>query len=606
MATRSVVGAVLAVSLVASTFALPASARGTAWTRVALPPAAAIDPAIDQRAASLSVIVRGSDQSPTSAVRRAVTGLGGFVTADLPLVHGVAASLPGSAVSALATNPEVVSVTLNRYGRFSQLTYDEASTASSFAKTSGATTAWASGNLGEGVGVAVIDTGIASMNDLEGRIVHGPDLSGEGSTIDSFGHGTVMAGIIAGSGADSAGQDGGAHNGVAPKAHVVGIKVAGRNGVVDVSTILQAMHWVSAYKSEFNIRVLNLSWGTTSTQSPDVDPLNYAVQRLWSEGVVVVVAAGNSGPNAGTITKPGDDPIVLTVGAFNDNQNTDPSDDTLPAWSSKGPTAAGLAKPDLVASGRFIVSTRAYGSQIEIDNRKALRSPSYIRGSGSSQAAAVVSGSVALLLAARPELTPDQVKAMLMSTASPMGSRDPNSQGAGRIQLGNALAVSAPTNATQALTAGGLGSIHASRGGAVLQTDCGNDGTLDVISGEIDVRCEEWSGAKWTGAKWTGDSWTGAKWTGASWTGAKWTGASWTGASWTGASWTGSAWSGAKWTGASWTGASWTGASWTGASWTTAVYDEFLTAFWGNKTKSDKKLPGEPSEVHGSIGKGMA
>src|SRR2546430_1059186 len=139
--------------------------------------------------------------------------------------------------------------------------------------------AWAQTRLGGGVGVAVIGPGASPMTDLRGRVVSGPDLSGEGTLIDTYGHGTVMAGIIAGSGADSVNNKNGAYTGVAPHATVVAVKVAGRNGAVDVSTVLQAMHWVSAYQSQFNIRVLNLSYGTPSTQNPAVDPLNYAVDR---------------------------------------------------------------------------------------------------------------------------------------------------------------------------------------------------------------------------------------------------------------------------------------------------------------------------------------
>jgi serine protease AprX len=625
---RRAAAAIAVVTAAAILLPMPVASAGTAWTRVAVPPASGgvVDPAIDRGAASVSVIVQGTPGTSARSLRHLVTGLGGRVTADLPLVQGVGATVPGRSVAGLAADGRVVAVTLNRHGQFSELSYDEAATASSFARTSGATAAWSQGNLGQGIGVAVIDTGISSMPDLDGRIVFGPDLSGEGTTIDNYGHGTVMAGVIAGGGNDSATRVGGAYTGVAPKAHVVAVKVAGRNGVVDVSTILQAMHWVSAYKDQYNIRVLNLSWGTSSTQSHTVDPLNFAVQRLWQQGIVVVVAAGNTGPTAGTITKPGDDPLVITVGAYDDKQNADLADDAMASWSSRGPTAAGLVKPDIVASGRYVISSRSYGSKVELDNPKALQAPSYIRGSGTSQAAAVVAGNAALLLAARPTLTPDQVKALLRGTAAPIGGKVGNDQGAGRIQLAAALAAPAPTKAAQTPTSSGLGSLEASRGGRNVETDCGGDGTIDIIKGEIDIRCQAWTGASWTGASWTGASWTGASWTGASWTGASWTGASWTGASWTGASWTGgpwngaswtgaswtgaswtgSAWSGASWTGASWTGASWTGASWTGSSWTTGGYDEFLTAFWGSKTPRGKPLPGEASEVRGSIRLGLA
>ncbi len=219
------------------------------------------------------------------------------------------------------------------------------------------------------------------------------------------------------------------------------------------------MHWVSAYKNQFNIRVMNLSWGVPSTQDPKVDPLNYAVQRLWQQGIVVVVAAGNSGSKAGTIMKPGDDPLVLTVGAYNDKGTGKLDDDAPVQWTSRGPTAQGLVKPDLVAPGRSLTLSRSFGSHIEIEHPKALVSPSYIRGSGSSQAAAVVSGLSALLIAARPTLTPDQVKHLLRSTASPLSEGTANDQGTGRVRLAAALTADASLAPVQVPTATGLGSI---------------------------------------------------------------------------------------------------------------------------------------------------
>src|SRR3954465_10905906 len=180
------------------------------------------------------------------------------------------------------------------------------------------------------------------------------------------------------------------------------------------------MHWVSAYREQFNIRVLNLSWGVAATQDTAVDPLNYAVERLWRQGVVVVVAAGNDGPAAGTITKPGDDPAVITVGAYDDAGTTSRFDDSALDFSSRGPTAEGVSKPDLVAPGRSLVAVRSPGSAVETDHPEALLSNGYIRGSGTSQATAVTAGSIALLLAARPGLTPDQVKYVLRSSARPV------------------------------------------------------------------------------------------------------------------------------------------------------------------------------------------
>ena len=560
---------------------------------------------------SVRVVVQAVDGALDQAAR-AVAALGGEVGDALPIVDGFRAEIPSSSLDAAASHPSVRAITADQRVRFEEFAYDATTTASSFAKVSGAPAAWNAGGLGTGVGVAVIDTGISPMNDFTGRLVHGPDLSGEGTTIDSYGHGTVMAGVIGGSGADSASRAGGAFTGIAPKTTLISVKVAGRNGVTDVSTVLEAMHWVSAYKDQFNIKVVNLSWGVPSTQDPAVDPLNYAVQRLWRQGITVVVAAGNSGPTAGTITKPADDPVVLSVGAFNDAQNTDPADDTVPGWSSRGPTAQGVSKPDLVAPGRSLVATRSYGSTVEQENPKSLLAPSYIKGSGSSEAAAVTSGLAALLLELRPTYTPDQVKRALISSAVPIPGTTASMQGAGRIDLGRALVASPGDPVQQPTPATGLGSIEASRAGRNVTTDCFMDGVLDVIRGEITDKCIPWDGNSWTGNSWTGNSWTGNSWTGNSWTGNSWTGNSWTTATWSGNSWTGGTWSGNSWTGNSWTGNSWTGNSWTGNSWTgnswtttqwtTAEYDEvegeigFMSAFWGARPHWSQRLPGEASE----------
>jgi serine protease AprX len=601
--------AAMAAALAASP-SLAVSDRGVVWERAG---SAVVDPALDAARGAVRVIVSavpGAVSSLTGAVRSS----GGTVREPLPIADAVSATVPASGLDDLAADPRVRAITLDRMGRFDAYSFDDTTSQSNFVTSTGAGRAWQQGYTGRGVGVAVIDTGISPMNDVKSRVVYGPDLSGEGTIVDSYGHGTVMAGLIGGNGADSAGNAGGAYTGIAPAATLVAVKTAGRNGAVDVSTILQAMHWVAAYKDQFNIRVVNLSWGTASTQSPTVDPLNYAVERLWQLGIVVVVSAGNSGPNSGTITKPADDPLVISVGAYDDKQNSDQSDDSVAAWSSRGPTAQGVAKPDFVTPGRYLIGQRSYGSAIEQDNPRALFSPSYIRGSGTSQAAAVTSGLAALLLQAHPDWTPDQVKRALKSTAVPISGVNANSQGAGRVNLTAAMTADPGATAQQSPGATGLGSIDASRGGVYLQTTC--DGATRVIQGEIDVRCAPWNGAAWTGAAWTGAAWTGAAWTGAAWTGSDWMGGAWTGAAWTGGAWTGgawtggawtggawtgdswagAAWTGAAWTGAAWTGAAWTGAAWTGAAWTSAEYDEFLTAFWGNRPPWWMHLPGEVSE----------
>jgi serine protease AprX len=602
----------MAYSAVAASVAVPALsassgvalAKGTTW---------AVRPSSGLAAARTRVIVQAR-AGHEAAVAAAIRAAGGTVDGALPIVNGFAAHVPAAAIAALRARADVRAVSENSSVQFAGQGYDDNTTASSYVKAAGAQAAWAAGNTGQGVGVAVIDTGVSPMNDFNGRLVHGPDLSGEGTIIDSYGHGTVMGGIIGGGGADSAGNSNGAYMGAAPGATLVAVKVAGRNGAADVSTMLQAMHWVSAYKDQFNIRVLNVSWGTNATTDPATDPLNYAVERLWRQGIVVVASAGNSGSAAGTITKPGDDPMILTVGAFDDKGDARLDNDSIPSWTSRGPTAQGLTKPDVIASGRTLVATRSYGSAVEAENPRALVSPSYIRGSGTSEAAAVVSGVAALLVKAHPDWTPDQVKAALKGTALPISGVAANTQGSGRIQYGAANAAT-PSTTPQAVTYGsGLGSLEASRGSMHVQADCGQDGTYELIKGEMDVWCVPWNGANWAGANWSGDVWTGANWSGANWSGANWSGANWSGANWSGANWSGGTWTGANWSGANWSGANWSGANWSGANWsganwsganwsangwTSAEYttdDLFLTAFYGGRPKAGLHVNGEKSE----------
>jgi serine protease AprX len=579
------------------------------------------------------VIVTAADGEMTSAAD-AVQRARGVVGTQLPIVAGVAAAVPADTLQRLANDPAVLAVTADRDVQLASRPSDDRGdrddddrrndkgdkgtdnrkdqsdrgkdkrnddrgdrerSGSPFVYSTGASAAWARGNQGAGIGVAVIDTGVSDVNDLSRRVVHGPDLSGEGTSIDTYGHGTVMGGLIAGNGADTPGRDA-PRTGVAPKSTLVAVKVAGRDGSVDVTTVLQAMHWVAAYRQQFNVRVLNLSWGVPSTQSPSVDPINHAVERLWSLGIVVVAAAGNSGPAPGTITKPGDDPMVLTVGAYNDRLTDEDTDDLLPIWSSRGPTTDGVSKPDVVAPGRRLIATRSFGSTIEHANPSALIGSSYIRGSGTSEATALVSGLAALLIAQRPELTPDQVKYLLRATARPWPNFTVNQMGAGRVQLERALSMSATAAPVQTALSTGLGSLEASRGGLHVVSACG--GVLTPVVGEIDIRCEPWNGTTWTGTTWTGTSWTGTTWTSQDWTPATWTGTTWTGGVWTGGAWQG----GSAWTGTTWTGTTWTGTTWTGTTWTSTVLfgvDEaqFLTAFWGEGPPLWKYVPGEQPDL---------
>jgi serine protease AprX len=289
----------------------------------------------------------------------------------------------------------------------------------------------------------------------------------------------------------------------------------------------------------------------------------------------VVVAAGNTG---GQVLKPADDPRVITAGAFDDRGDLNTDNDVVPNWSSVGPTAQGVAKPDLVAPGRTLIATRSPGSTVERENPKALIAPSYIKGSGTSEAAAVTSGAAALLMAKNPTMTPDQVKAALTSTALPIANVSRNVQGAGRIQINAALGkdvsgvVSAVSNATA------TGTLQGSRGSAPSVTVKCN-GVDKVLNDETTSWCSPWSSSAWTSSAWTSSAWTSS--------------------AWTSSAWTSSAWTSSAWTSSAWTSSAWTSSAWTSSAWTSAVYeaeDTFLDAFYGPRPPWWRSVKGEQSD----------
>jgi serine protease AprX len=445
----------------------------------------------------------------------------------------------------------------------------------------GARALWAQGITGKGVNVAVIDTGVAPVDALSGadKVVAMVDLSGEAGVPeaefrDTYGHGTHMAGIIAGRdpGADpkTAAQRPEWFLGVAPDAGIVSVKVGDNSGAVDVTQVIAGLDWVIENAAALKIRVVNLSYGSGSTLGYQTDPLAFAVERAWKAGIVVVSSVGNDGKANKNLDMPAADPYVIAVsGAQVKNKKF-----SVPSWSSWGSGRL----PDVSAPGASIVSLRAPGSRIDLENPQGYVNPYLFKGSGSSQAAAVTSGAVALLLSARPTLTPDQVKALLMSTAdgNAITPKADKFSGKGLLRIDRARSAATP-NVTQTWPAStGTGSLDAARGGTFVTVNG------SVLKGEITVNGAPWPGARWTGARWTAGSWDGARWTGGTWLGARWTGARWTGAQWTGATWTGARWTGARWTDAAWSGSSWLGARWTGARWTDSSWDgaRWTTAGW--------------------------
>jgi serine protease AprX len=433
----------------------------------------------------------------------------------------------------------------------------------------GANALYNRGDTGKSVGVALLDTGVAPVDGLtSGNVVNGPDLSLDGQAsdatyLDGFGHGTHMAGIIAG-------NDGtpGGFTGVAPGATLVNVRVGADDGAVDVSQVIAGIDWVIAHHDDpgVDIRVINLSYGTDSVQPYQSDPLARAVEDAWKAGIVVVAAGGNSGSEQPSLDDPATDPYVISVGAA-DTSGPLTLLSTVPTFSSRGSASRHV---DIVAPGQSIVSLRDPGSVVDTEYPAARVGTRYFKGSGTSQAAAVVSGAVALLLQARPNLTPDQVKTLLMTTATPLiAGGGLRSAGAGLLDVDAASLMPAPLKTTQFWTPStGLGSLEAARGTDHVVTD----GV--ALTGERDILGGVWSPASWAAKSAAGDAWTGGSWNGKPWAGDGWTGSSWASLTWGSTRWTGDDWSGEAWSSHTWSGATWSSHSWSGGSWSSHSWSD--------------------------------
>lgn len=493
--------------------------------------------------------------------------------------------------------------------------------------------AWAEGVTGKDVTVAVIDTGVAPLQGLDrpGKLMDGPDLSFEGQWhatryIDGFGHGTHLAGIIAGRdrGWDAEHPDPRVFAGVAPDAQVLNLKVGSSDGGADVSQVIAALDWAVQHRHEggLNVRVISLAYGTASPQPWEVDPLAHAVESAWDAGIVVVTAAGNDGLDAPRLVMPAADPNILAVGALDPRGTVAPDDDTVADFTNGG---SATRHPDVVAPGRSVVSLRVpggYADTLSPEGRvEGDTSGRFFRGSGTSQATAFVAGQVALLLQERPELTPDQVKALLVATARPLPVSGP-ATGAGVTDLLAALEAPVPGPLPESPSSSGTGSLELARGGEHVVDPT----TGAVLTGERDAMGEPWNAVGWAAASSAGTSWQRGTWNGRIWTGDRfqhdrwkfrpWTGPSWISAgpdgqpitwdarswredNWTARSWRGDSWDARSWRQDSWEARSWREASWVARSWRDGAWearswreDSWTARSW----RSLYEAPAEPSE----------
>src|SRR5436190_1979097 len=402
--------------------------------------------------ATVDVIIQ-FNQTPTDAHHQKVQNKGGVLKTKLDAIKGARYSVPTGSLEDLEKDPDVAYISPNR-----SLSGTATSTLDYGPESVNAPTAWQQWGLdGTGIGVAVIDSGVTAVGDLYwwnptnqtygSRVVYSQSfVPGSTDTSDLYGHGTHVAGIIAGAGWFSTGSNfTHTFKGMAPNTNIINLRVLDQNGAGTDSSVIAAIQTAISLKSTYNIRVINLSLGRQVYESYTVDPLCQAVEAAWSAGIVVVAAAGNQGRNDsagtegyGTIAAPGNDPYAITVGVMKTAETPTRIDDTIASYSSKGPTAYDyVVKPDIVAPGNQIISalapnapllstpTDVYLSEYSTStttnttsggNTKNNKiSPSYMRLSGTSMATPVVSGAAALLIQQNPNLTPDQVKARLMT-----------------------------------------------------------------------------------------------------------------------------------------------------------------------------------------------
>jgi serine protease AprX len=416
---------------------------------------------------------------------------------------------------------------------------------------------------GAGVGIALIDTGVAPVPGLSaGLVVNGPDLSFESQSgalryLDTYGHGTHMAGIMVGNGTADPNS-----LGLAPKAKLTSIKVGTASGAVDATQVIAAIDWVVQHRRDdpyYPIRVINLAYGAGGTPNHLTDPVMAAAEYAWRAGIVVVAAAGN-GPHT-KLSNPAKDPFVLSVGSAATYGTATNADDTVSTFTNGTNQTITFS---VVAPGEGIVSLRDPGSSVDQAYPTARQGDSLFRGSGTSQASAVTSAAVALLLQARPTLSPDDVKQLLVASATP------TKDGRAMLNVNRALGMAVPAYTPRTLYSTGDGLLDDSRGTSRVVSGSTALSGQNTIFGPLNTAvwasrsstASAWYGGVWMGYRFAGDGWTGSSWASRTWGAATWTGLTWSGESWIDPAWEGRSWSGRSWSGGGWESRYWSSDDW--------------------------------------------
>ena len=347
---------------------------------------------------------------------------------------------------------------------------------------------------GQGLTVAVVDSGIVKHYDLTKRLIARANFNSEyHDSVDRYGHGTFVASILAGDGGHSKGQ----YVGIAPKTNVANVRISNDQGMATESDVVKSLQWVNDNKAKYNIKVVNLSLNSSVAQSYHTSPLDAAAEILWFNGIVVVASAGNNG--TANLYPPANDPFVITVGATDDRGTRAISDDVIAPFSAYGVTEAGTTKPEIVAPGANIIAYLPENAKTTIGNTHGSNqvNASYFRMSGTSMSAPMVAGAAALLLQDEPALTPDQVKYRLMATANKTWpGYSATTAGAGYLDVYAAVKGTTTESANNGLQASQL-----------LWT-----GSAPAVWGSVNWNSVNWNSVNWNSVNWNSVNWNSVNW----------------------------------------------------------------------------------------------
>jgi serine protease AprX len=376
--------------------------------------------------------------------------------------------------------------------------------------------------IGAAPTIAFVDSGIEDGRaDFGDRILADVDLTSlpGNSPGDGYGHGTLVAGLAAGSAPR--------YTGAAPTAGIVSLDVMDDQGMARTSDVIAAAQWILDHRDEYDIRIANFSLHSATASSFRWDPLDKAVEKLWFAGVTVVTSAGNDGQSPNKPARmgfaPANDPFVVTVGALDLHNSAGTEQTNVAPWSAWGYTYDGFAKPELSAPGRLITGPVPSGSALALDRKSQIVQTvegTYIKLSGTSLSAPIVSGIAADLLALHPNLTPDELKGALMLGALPLKKVRTAAAGVGEVYLPNAAAIALPPNPNRALD-------------RFLVPDPSGPG---VAFDDVSWRDAARASSSWNAVSWS-DGWNGALWSVQSWANVSWSDVSWSDVSWSDVSW---------------------------------------------------------------------